>query len=272
LASGVSGISRDDVYAALSEDYTDGLPDGKSSTGSSVTITSDKGGSLSLPVSTLGFDLSAELGAVKSYTGGAFSGAGAASAGAALAPNVGTTVTAIVPTTVAASTGISSSSSGAMSYYLTGGKQYLFVAARTKGVRKIDITDPAAAVEITSPAWAGASITSKAGFSSQPIGGAMVVSGSSGTYVLAFAYAAKYIVLLNPDTGVVEYEGTLPIVATSTVSFSGGSAFIAGAIPDPGKGAWLAAVFLGALQRNITPTGVQIAIWGDIARTICSSQ
>jgi hypothetical protein len=254
LASGVTGISRDDVYAALSEDYADGLPDGKGAAGSAVSITAATGSaSMVLPSSSLGFDLAAEL---KSVSAVVFAGADATSADiavanaaisaagsavAAAAPVIGATVTAIVPKEVLSATGIASTSSGAMSYASIAGKQYLYIAARTKGVRKVDITDPAAPVEVTSPTWDGAALASNTGFLSKPIGGAMIVSSSTGVHVLAFAYQAKHIALLNPDTGAVTYEGDLPLTATVGVSFSGASgAFIAGAIPDPGKGAWLA--------------------------------
>lgn len=236
IASGVAGMSRDDVYDALSRDYSDGLPDGKDAAGLSVRITGATASAV-LPVTSLGNDLAAELG---SANPAAFTGTGAASAVAGLAPSIGSTVTSVIPKAVLTATGASSSSSGAMSYVQIGSQQYLFIAARNKGVRKIDVTDPAAPIELTAPAWNGAAVATNVGFAAQPIGGAVAILSSTGTKILAFAYGSKHIALLDPITGTVTYEGDLPLVATAPISYSGGSAYIAGAIPDPGKGAWLA--------------------------------
>ncbi len=294
LAANLGIASRDDIYAALSEDYSDGLPDGKNAAGMAVTITS---ASAALPASAMGYDLASEIGAVSAvvFAGPAATSADLAIAAAAISsadvalapvkPIVGATVTSIVPSTVLSATGVSSSSSGAMSYTSIAGKQYLYVAARNKGVRKIDITNPAAPVEITAPTWNGGTLSTNVGYGGAPIGGAMIVSSSTGVYVLAFAYAAKHVALLNPDNGSIVYEGALPIVSTTMVSFSGGSAFIAGAIPVPGKGAWMAtadgyvffdinaslAAAAGSAPvlttKHTTPPGVQIAenLGGDIA-------
>lgn len=238
IASGVPGVSRDDVYDAISSDYADELPDGKNAKGLPIKIVgATPSVSAVLPVTTLGNDFAAELAGANPV---AFAGTGAASAVAGLAPSMGTKVTSIVPSSVLTATGVSSSSSGAMSYASIAGKQYLFIAARNKGVRKIDVTDPAAPVELTAPAWNGAALTANTGFAGKPIGGAMVVSSATGVQILAFAYGAKHMALLDPNSGNVIYEGDLPLAATSPIGFSGGSAYIAGAIPDPGKGAWLA--------------------------------
>jgi hypothetical protein len=257
MAGSVPGIaSRDDVYAALSDDYSDGLPDGKkfvpgSSVSTTVTI-SGASGVATLPSTALGFDLAREFGSVSARiasgsASGVFPGstsevASAAATVGVLATDAGTSVTSIIPKSVLTATGVSSTSSGAMSYLSTGGHQFLYIAARSKGVRKVDVTDPAAPFELTpasTPAWNGAALASNAAFGGNAIGGAMVVSSATGVQVLAFAYGAKHIALLDPDTGAVTYEGDLPLTG-ALMSFSGGSAFIAGAIPDPGKGAWLA--------------------------------
>jgi hypothetical protein len=127
-----------------------------------------------------------------------------------------------------------------MSQASIAGKQYLFIAARSKGVRKVDVTDPAAPLEISAPAWNGAALAANLGFAGNPIGGSTVLSSATGLHILAFAYGAKHIALLDPNTGNITYEGDLPMTAISPVYYSGGNAFISGAIPDPGKGAWLA--------------------------------
>jgi hypothetical protein len=95
-------------------------------------------------------------------------------------------------------------------------------------------------------------LANNAGFSSKPIGGATVVSGSNGVQILVFAYGAKHIVLLDPDTGAITYEGNLPLTG-GIQTFSGGDAYIAGAIPDPGKGVWLATTD-GYLYLDINAT------------------
>jgi hypothetical protein len=68
---------------------------------------------------------------------------------------------------------------------------------------------------------------------------------------VVFAYNSKHIALVNAqvlatgtptvdDSKLVDFETDLPLSATSAVTFSGGSAFIAGGIPDVGrKGVWL---------------------------------
>jgi hypothetical protein len=254
---GVGGISRDDAYAALSDDYSDGSPDGLKF-GSSVSITTTNASgvpvaSAVLPSTTLGFDLARELGSVSSriadgsasavFPGTTLELASAAATVGVLATDIGKSVTSIIPPSVLTATGVSSTSSGAMSFLSTGGRQFLFIAARAKGVRKVDVTDPTAPFELTpttTPAWNGAALFANTGFGGQSIGGAIVVSSATGVQVLAFAYGAKHIALLDPDSGAIIYEGDIPLAAASPASFSGGSAFIAGGIPDPGKGVWLA--------------------------------
>jgi len=247
LASGVSGLSRDDVYAALSDDYTNGLPDAIKFDGTKITITSVSGGaSATLPATALGFDLAAEVAAVSPSV---FSGATTSTITTA-APSVTTPLVSIVTAETNSTAGYSSSSSGAISYAQLGTKQYIFVAARTKGVQKIDVTDPTKPVVLDSASgWAGATLKTnfappKGGSS---IGGAMIVTGSTGVQLLVYDYTYKHIALVNPKTGAVNYEGDLSLKdangneVTSGVTFSGASnAFIAGAIPVPGKGAWLA--------------------------------
>ncbi len=87
----------------------------------------------------------------------------------------------------------------------------------------------------------------------------MPLQGADHPQLLVFAYGSKHVALVNADTGAVEYEADLPLVATSPVGFSGGSAFIAGAIPDTGRdGAWLATadgyVFFDRATRTLTTT------------------
>jgi len=237
LTSGVPGLSRSDAYSAFSADMSWGTPGVPLPGVSAVSITSSTGVIVPLPVTTLGNDLATALATVSPTL---FVGA-TASEVTATATDIGATVTATIPKSVLSATGVSSSSSGAMSYTSIAGHQYLFIAARSKGVRKVDVTDPASAVEVTatsSTPWNGGTLANHAGFSGS-IGGATVVSGSTGVLVLAFDYNSPHIALLDPGTGTITYEGDLTLHGSSQ-QFSGGNAYIAGAIPDPGKGVWLA--------------------------------
>jgi len=256
---------RGNLFAALSADFSDGVFDGKKF-GASISVGAT--GTLSSTAGTSDF-----LACVSGYvaTGKALADAGITAADAA--PVAATVRTAIVgsPATPK-STGLSASSSGAISSLAYGGKQWVFIAARSKGVVAIDVTDPDAAaptVKVFS-----ALVTN---FGGREIGGVVPLQGADHPQLLVFAYGSKHIALVNADDGTVEYEADLPLVATSPVGFSGGSAFIAGAIPDTGRdGAWLATadgyVFFDRATRTLTTsyelgTGSELAenLGGDIS-------
>ena len=227
LRIGTAGGS-DALYAALSSDISDGKFDGIGG-GAAVPL-----GAGTLPFTAGSTDF---IGALTSVPPSAITGATAAdilTGGACASTGLG----AVSPT----SSGVEATSSGAMSTLAVGGKQYLFVAARSKGVEKLDITDPAAPIVLGSPAWTGA-VTGAGSLVSKfagAIGGAQIIVGlPGGPQLLVFSYGAKHMALVNPDTGAVNWEGDLTLV-NPLVGFSGGSAFIAGAIPEAGKGAWLA--------------------------------
>jgi hypothetical protein len=186
------------------------------------------------------------------------------------------------------SLGLTSGNSGAMTTFSVSGHQYLVVAARQKGVVVIDITNPSTPTVVE---WPQITTTN---FSGNDVGGVVVVSGGSAghTQVFAFAYNSKHYVLLNapmlatgnPATNypaVVDSEGDLPIAATAPVTFSGGSAFVAGAIPYSGKGIYLAEadgyglfdITTNTLSSTIYPvqaSGMSIAenVGGDVAHGI----
>ena len=144
------------------------------------------------------------------------------------------------------STGLLAFSSGASTTYSLDGHQYLIEAARQEGVVVVDITNP----EIANPpinAWPSISSTV---FSGQDVGGVIAITGLSGhPQVLSYAYSSKTISVLNLDTLItgnpatdnpVDLTTTLTLTAPSPVGFSGGDAFIAGGIPDIGRGGiWL---------------------------------
>ena len=134
-------------------------------------------------------------------------------------------------------TGLAAGSSGAISTLAFAGKQWLFLAARSQGVVAIDITNPDAAAPQVKQ-WSTLVATN---FGGLEIGGVVPLLGAAKPQLLVYAYGSKHIALIDADTGAVDYEADLPLLATSPVSFSGGSAYIAGAIPDTGRdGVWLA--------------------------------
>lgn len=221
-AGTLDASTRDDIYAALSADIADGKFDGLSA-GTVVPL-----GSGVLPFTAGSTDF---IGALSAVPSSLFGGADLHAAVAAISPGIA----AVAP----ASVGISATSSGAMSTLAFGGHQYLYVAARSKGVQKVDVTDPAHPVVLGPPDWQGAGLVSHFP-SSGSVGGAQVITGlTAGPQLLVFSYGENHLALVDPDTGAVTYEGDLSLT-NGEVFFSGGSAYIAGAIPVAGAGAWLA--------------------------------
>jgi len=261
---------RGALFSALSADFSDGVFDGKKA-GAAITIGTGTT-ALSSTAGTSDF-LSCVSGYVAS--GKALIDAGVTAAD--VAPATATLRTAVAGSTATPkSTGLSASSSGAISSLAFGGKQWIFIAARASGVVAIDVTDPTVAAP---PVKVFSSLVAT-NFAGKPIGGVVPLQGADHPQLLIFAYGSKHIALINADTGVVEFEADLPLVATSPVGFSGGSAFIAGAIPDTGRdGAWLATadgyVFFDRVTRTMTTsyalgTGSFLAenLGGDIGHNL----
>lgn len=230
VTSGVlTGSGSDDLYGALSKDIADGTFDGMSGS-TSIPL-----GAGSLPFTAGSTDF---VGSLSTVPDSEFAGT----------PPGGLTghdsdVTGGIGAVSPPSVGLEATSSGAMSTLAYGGHQYLYVAARTKGVEKIDITNPAAPKVLgAADGWGGAvtgagSLTSH--FTSGSIGGAQIIAGlTGGPQLLVLSYGEKHIALVDPKTGAVNWEGNLTLT-NGIVYFSGGSAYIAGAIPVLGKGAWL---------------------------------
>ncbi len=145
-----------------------------------------------------------------------------------------------------AAVGLTASSSGAINSLAFGGRQYLFIAARTKGVVVVDITDPT----VTSPtikSWPqiSSNATGSGGLGGSDVGGIVPFVGTAGhPQVLAFSYGSKHVLVLNAQTLVsgapgtdnpVDAEMDVPLVATSPVGFSGGSAYIGSGVPLGGS-------------------------------------
>lgn len=220
---------RGALFAALSADFSDGVFDGKKA-GVPVALGA---GTLASTAGTSDF-----LSCVAGY---AASGKAVTDAGITVADLTATvTLVRTAVTSSAAtpkSTGLSAGSSGAISSLAYGGKQWVFLAARSQGVVAIDVTDP------TNPSPTvkvyGSLVATN--FGGREIGGVVPLIGADHPQLLVFTYQSKHIAIIHADTGAVEYEADLPLLATSPVGFSGGSAYIAGAIPDTGRdGIWLA--------------------------------
>ncbi len=251
--------SPDDLIAALSADISDGVFDGKAA-GTAVPLAKAVPSTIRMRQSHPAVTAAAAS-AVLSPT------AGTTDLLLALGKYIttkGTTIdkAGIIPTDVAIiesaifggvsscsctppSVGLLASSSGATTTYSVGGHQYLIVAARREGVVVIDITDPTTK---TPPINAWPSISSTT-FGAD-VGGVIVVTGLNGyPEVIAYAYDSKIISVLNLDILItgnpasdnpVVLTTALTLAATYPVGFSGGSAYIAGGIPDNGRaGVWL---------------------------------
>ena len=221
---------RGALFSALSLDLSDGVFDGKKA---GVPIALATATALSSTSGTSDF-----LSCVAGYAAGGKAVTDAGVTASDLSATVAAVRTALTSSPATPkSTGLSAGSSGAISSLAYAGKQWLFIAARSAGVVAVDITDPTAAspvVKVYSSLVAG-------NFGGNDIGGVVPLIGADHPQLLVFAYGSKHIALINADTGVVEYETDLPLAATYAVRFSGGSAYIAGAIPDTGRdGVWLA--------------------------------
>lgn len=244
LGKKIHPASRDDLVGALGKDLTDGKFDGKDK-GGPIHL-GDSGDLLPPTAGTTDF-----LTALNEYieTGDAILTAGITPedvAGAVGDIAGGVSSSGITPPAV----GLSAGSSGAVGTMSFGGKQYVFIAARTNGVAVIDVTNPTSP---TSKMWPSVYTDL---FSGQDIGGVIPVVGTAThPQVLTFAYGSKHAALLNAEVlvsgtpgvddanliGAGDFQGDLPLVAIDPVYFSGGDAYIAGGIPDNGrKGVWLA--------------------------------
>lgn len=213
----------------MSADFSDGVFDGKAN-GAAVSLGK---GSLSSTAGTSDF-----LACVSKYasTGKAVVDAGITS------EDISATVTSLKSSVVASpstpkSTCLAASSSGAISSLAFGGKQWVFIAARSQGVVAIDVTDPEAAAPTVKKF---SSLVTN--FGGNEIGGVVPLLGADHPQLLVFSYNSKHVALVNADTGVVEFETDL-VLSNGPFGFSGGSAYISGAIPDTARdGVWLSTV------------------------------
>ncbi len=248
--------SPDDLIAALSLDISDGTFDGKQNgtpvpfaNGAVPTIrmrgVTPKATSTAVLSPTAGdndFLLALGLYITKGHS---ITGAGITPTRVlTLQNNISAGVTRC-PCVPATAVGLQATSAGATTTYSVGGQQYLIMAGRKQGVVVINITDPTK----TSPAINAWPKISSTVFSGADVGGVGVITGLAGhPQVLAFAYVSKTIALLNLNTlisGNPATDNPVDLVANleltnGIVGFSGGAAYIAGAIPDNSRGGfWL---------------------------------
>ncbi len=221
--------SPDDLIAALAADIADGVFDGKSG-----TTPVDMPGGSTLPSTAGTTDFESSLRQFSQH-------ATVYEDNGVTAGDTSATVDSINQSAASSPAtppfvGLAVNSSGSITSAAFGGHQYLFVAARSKGVVVIDITDPTVAAPPTR-VW---SLGSK--FSSGDVGGVVFLSGGPAGHpqVYVYAYGSKHYLLANAQTlasgnpstdNPVDTEGDLAITATQPVQFSGGAAFVAGAIP-----------------------------------------
>lgn len=189
--------------------------------------------------------------------------------------------------------GLTAGSSGAIGTASFGGSQYLFVAGRQKGVIVVDITNPTNPTPLVK-SWPQIAANN---FGGSSIGGVVPIPSSLSGHpqVFCYAYGSKHWALLNAQTLVGgtpgtddpvdkdgsgnPLEGDLPLLATSPVGFSGGSAYIAGSIPSGTTGIYLATAdgyyffdlstnTLGTLFAIDTTQMLAENVGGDIAHGI----
>ena len=268
-----SAIKSVDLYAALSEDISDGKLDGLKD-GKAITI-----GSTASPLAASLFTTQLSgaanaYGAANSTYAGATAGISQAAQGSAQAA------------------GIAIGSSGSIAPLETqaGGTQ-LYFAARTDGLVKLDMSDP------TKPTAAKVTAINNAVLTATTAGGTplftsvdgivinptpITVNNSADVYGIIYSYGSSTIVSVDLTKGTV--ADTADLKLATQVDFSGASAYVAGGIADGQRGLiWLATSngLLGVDPADLTkpaisipqPAGTQINenIGGDPAADIVFS-
>lgn len=241
----------DKLITALSQDFGDGVLDGKiSSTSGAVML-----GGAPLPPTTGTTDF---LFATNDCVGSNLAAASCAwISPQAISPGD------VIPIIRKIGTGASSSSLSPRAFGMTpgssaaiatisfNGHQYVIIAGRTKGIIVLDVTDPA---NVTAKAWACLSTDT---FSSNFVGGVVPVVGTAPhPQILAYAFALPDVALINAEvlaTGTPPAAGlpcpaslvdsvTVLTITNPPPNFSDiSTALIFGGMPDNGnKGVWIA--------------------------------
>lgn len=221
-----------EVVHALAEDLSDGVPDGKKDDGTTPTYD----GSAPAPASLGTGDF---LSALSTYVDPNNPNTTALKEnGTTLDPSVTEDVRGGVVAAAPPSSGLNAGSSGAVATLSYLGKQVVFIAARQRGIKAVDITNPAAPVVnlLTSLNTALQALTPAFG----DVGGVIAAPGAATPQVVLFSYSSPRVVLADVDAQRILADTNLSSILTTFVSFSGGSAYISGGIPDPARGVvWL---------------------------------
>lgn len=229
-----------DIVTALAEDLSDGVPDGRMD----ETPVRFEGTTETIPPTLGTGDF---LASVTSYTDpnndGTDRGVDPPPVNADALSAVREGVVGAAPT----SAGLNVGTSGAITVLSFDGRQVVYVAARNNGVKAVDITNPNAPVvdQLASLNAALRALPDTSAPDDGPvnsIGGVLAVPGAATPQVLLFDYGASRVVLVDVREQTIVRDVRLSDQLTVVTSFSGGSAFISGGIPDPVRGVvWLAA-------------------------------
>jgi len=221
-----------DIVTALAADLSDGVPDGKKD----ETPVMFEGTSEVIPP-TLG--TSDFLASVTSYTDPNNDNTDRGDNPPPVDPDATAAVREGVVAAAPPSAGLSVGSSGAIASLAFDGKQVVYVAARGSGIKGLDITDPMnPTVDLL------ASLNSKLAALTpafNDIGGVLAVPGAATPQVMMFDYNQSRVVVADVRDQTIVRDTDLSAVVRTRTSFSGGSAFVSGGIPDPTRGViWLA--------------------------------
>lgn len=254
------------IVKAIANDLADGTPNGKDSTGALVTYTDGaQASTLSGPDFFGALNRYLESDTTLPHT----SGIDLAKL-KATAASISTALLGELPTSSCTNIG----SSGAITCLAFDNKQLVYVAAREKGLAAVDITDTKnpTVIDLTTLNTALADLKNSEGHAAPlaTIGGVIAIPGTNN--VALFSYDQARVVIADAAKQVVLQDVDLSATLTEAEQFSGGSAYIAGGIPDPVRGViWLATpegyypfdYSTGTLQSPIA-----LAPTGDEAQTI----
>lgn len=225
------GRSPGAVVHATAEDLSDGEPDGRKS---EEPIFFGDGDPAPSTLTTSDF-----LGALSSYIDPSNTSTILAQNEVELEEELIEEVRAAVVEAAPPSVALQIGSSGAVTVISSAGKQIVYVAARSQGIKAVDMTDPANPVLLPlddlNAALAGLETPLT------DVGGVVAVPGAATPQVILYSYLEPYVVLADVQNEAILAAVDLSEALTTITSFSGGSAYISSGIPDPTRGVvWLA--------------------------------
>jgi hypothetical protein len=211
-----------ELYEALAEDFSDGEFDGK------VDDKPIKGASIT-PYS----DFMASLDTYKSKSSGtelADKDLVDIAKSSLAAETIASGIVKFAP----ASSGLNVTSSGAVATLSYASKQYVYVAARNRGLVGFDITDPSNPIKIDL-----STLNTEIKSTLNEVGGVVAVPGKKDPIVMVYDYSSQDVLFVDVSSQSIVKSIEVPVSATQ--SFSGGMAYISSGIADPvHSGVWLA--------------------------------